>query len=1026
MTVTQILTAPGSWTITLKPSTPPDLVDAIQYFGHIAFIPGRADPVQYGDNLLTAARYVGVVRKRDTTGDDRRTKVIEQDYELGGVGMAMWLGDEDNKGAVIEEPVELNGQTFAHAIRALLPDPGPVTEGTVYPVGTSFTGETATAAGSSATANYLVCTDADAADITIADSVMLYNSSGTLKEGTVFTVTAKPSAFGFTNVTFTPNAQAITVSGDQLRVGTFATYSGRHAYESPRQAIQYVCDTVAAAAGTPVSWRVNGDGTLDAGPEADLYVTSPRCVISKKTAGKDVGGLESVSGGFAVTRDVEDFTTRVVLLAEGEGESIATGTADISPGSNPYSDIHGNPLQMTRLASESDTTVTNADTRAAVLLGQYTGTHDGLMVETDNYHIEGSFDVGDHVWVYDPDAGLIDTANEITFRGERLNPIKLQVTEVTWPVIDGYTAAFRDGDGRWYDLTDYVEWDQGNTVYVTVGGFARALQQAGSEPVGSRPNQDTSVPGIPTLVEPFVGSAYLDSRGFTRARVVISWTAPNNVDGSSVLDGDHYEIRYAVDADMLYPSTWAQVSQITWAAMKTWAQPFVAPTGDWQTMYVAWGESTAQLQDLSPGVGYDVQIRAVDKVGNTGAWSGITTFVASEDNIPPSTPAPPTVAGSRIALQIVHELGKSSGGTYNLESDLHHFEIHVDYEPTFTPTDNTLKGKVSATAGMIQAQIPVVATVQVEETSTRYVRVIAVDITGNKSGPSDAASATALLIDDAHISDLTVSKVTAGTITASWAMAGEIKTADTGARARISADGYELYNAGGTRTLYGDAATGDITIIGQLKSGTAGKRIEINPTATLLPELRFYPDSGSNFAYINSVSFSTVSTLGMNTSTFDDAGTSVFARLFLTSSISQLAVVRADNQNRRGGFVHLSPTACSVGWSQEGAANDNRFEFDDSGVTRHIGRWKDFTANVSSEGLFTGSVAGVDGGSGLTISFGPTMDSQLLPIVSIRDNPSAANTRATVISTSDTTSFTVQMSGAANGAWSIYFWCFRI
>jgi hypothetical protein len=1046
MTVTQILTAPGSWAITLKPSTPPDLWDAIQYFGHIAFIPGRADPIQYGDNLLTAARYVGVVRKRDTSGDDRRTKVVEQDYELGGVGMAMWLGDEDNKGAVIEEPVELNGQTFAHAIRALLPNPGPVTEGTFYPVGASFTGETATAAGSSATANYLVASDADAADITVADTVMLYNSGGTLKEGTVFTVTAKPSAFGFTNITFTPPAQAITVAGDQLRVGTFATYSGRHAYESPRQAIQYVCDTVAAAAGTPVSWRVNGDGTLDAGPAASLYVTSPRCVISKKTAGKDVGGLESVSGGFAVTRDVEDFTTRVVLLAEGEGESIATGTADISPGSNPYSDIHGNALRMTRLASESDTTVTNADTRAAVLLGQYTGTHDGLMVETDNYYIEGSFDVGDQVWVYDPDSGLVDTANEIIFRGERLNPIKLQVTEATWPLTEGYTAAFRDGDGRWYDLTDYVEWDQGNTVYVTVGGFARALQQAGAEPVGSRPNQDTSVPGVPTLVEPFVGSAYLDSRGFTRARVVIAWTAPNNIDGSTVLDGDHYEIRYAVDADMLYPSTWAQVSQITWAAMETWAQPFVAPTGDWQTMYVAWGESTAQLQDLSPGVGYDVQIRAVDKIGNTGAWSGITTFVASEDNIPPSTPAPPTVAGSRIALQIVHELGKSSGGTFNLESDLHHFEVHVDYEPTFTPTDDTLKGKVSATAGMIQAQIPVVSTVQVEETSTRYVRVIAVDITGNKSGPSDAASATALLIDDAHISDLTVSKVTAGTITADWLLGASIRTATTGARVELNASGLQAYNAGGTQTVNIASADGSVNLLGQIISGTSGRRLEIMPTATFLPELRFYANSGANFGYINVSSTGTDANIGVNGGIFDDAGTDVYARSYLTSGTSEVAIVRADTQERRGaytryqtnqlvtgyhfagvdgGIFNASATQTKIGWDN-GTASTAQYLLHTSGRTRHIGKWADFLAVGSNEGLFTGSVPGPDSGTGLSLTFGPTMDSQLLPIISVRDNPSVANTRGSVISASDTTGFTVQLSGTANGAWSVYFWCFRI
>lgn len=959
MPVNDILNALGSWDLTLKSTTPPDLWDRLDYFGHIALIPGRLDPAQYGDNLLTAARYVGVVRKRDNSGDDRRTKVIEQGYELGGVGMAFWLGDDDGdgKGDVYENAISPASATFASTINQLLPASGAVTAGTIY----SVTG----------------------------------------------------------------------------------TYSGRHQYETPRRAIQFVCDTFTASSGQKVGWRVNGNGTLDAGPESNLYVTDPRCVISRKTSGKDTSGVESVPGAFGVSRDMEDFSTRVVLLAEGEGESIATGTADISPGLNPYKNIHGGALKLTRLASESDTGVTLADTRAELLLSQYTSSQDELVVETDNYYIEGSFQPGDYVWVWDPAAGLIDTDNEITFRGERLNPIKLQVTEAKWPVTEGYTVAYRDADGVWYDLTDHVEWDTSHTVYVTVGGFARALEGSGAQPIGSRPSQDTSVPGVPVFVTPFTGSAYLDSRGYTRARVILAWNAPLNVDGSTVLDGDHYEIRYAVDADMIYPATWAQVSQITWAAMETWAQPFVAPTGKWQTMFVAWGESTAQLNDLSPGVGYDVQIRAADKVGNIGAWSNTTTFVASQDNIPPSVPAAPSVAASRIALQVTHTLGKSSGGTYNLESDLQHLEIHVEYEPTFTPSESTLKAKVNATAGMIQAQIPAVATVQVEETSTRYVRVIAVDKTGNKSGPSDAASATALLIDDAHISDLTVTKVTAGTISANWLLGASIRTAASGARVELSASGIEAYNAGGTRTFFADASNGDVSIIGQLKSGTSGKRIEINPTSTLLPEIRWYPNSGSDFGYINAVSSGSDVSLGMNSSPYDDGtGTQCISRAYLNTSQAELSVIRQDNQARRGGYVWAAPGAmyagfnrdgvdgalmqldanlAIIGWNDGTASTRNTFILQ-SGVTRHIGRWRDYVAADSNEGLFTGSVNATSGATSFATTYGPTMLTQPLPLCSIRDDI----VHQYAITAADTTSFTITISPAANGAWAVYFWCFRI
>lgn len=953
MAVTEVLKALGSWEIQFLPGLPRDVLDALDYFGHVAIVPGRLDPAQYGDNLLTAARYVGVVRTK-TIGDDGRTNAPGDDISVGGVGMAFWLGDEDNKGDVFENAITPASASFATAINALLPASGAVTAGTLY-----------------------------------------------------------------------------SVSG---------TYTGRHQYETPRTAIGYVCDTMSTSS-VPVSWRVNGSGTLDAGPDSSLFVTNPTCVILTKGAGEDMA-LRALPGSLDVTRDVEDYSTRVVLLAEGDGDSIATGAANISP-ATAYKDIHGNALKLTRLVSESDTATTNANIRAALQLSRFTSARNALTLSTADYDVHGSFVVGDRVWVYDPDSGLVDTSTEITFRGTRLNPIKLQVTETSWSVTKGYTVAYRSATGVWTDLTQYVEFETDDTSTVTVGDFSRQLADSSTEPVGSRPNADTSIPGVPVFVEPFAGAAYLDSRGFTRARIVLAWNAPNNVDGSTVLDGDHYEIRYAVDTDMIYPATWSQISQVRWMDLQSWAQPFAAPDDDWQVMYVAWGEATAQLQDLSPGVGYDVQIRAVDKSGNTGAWSGTTTFVASADNIPPSTPAAPSVAASRISVQITHELGKSSGGTFNLESDLDHLEIHVDYEPGFTPSTTTLKGKAAATAGMIQAEIPVVFTAQVEETSARYVRVVAVDKTGNKSGPSDAATATALLIDDAHISDLTVSKVTAGEITASWVMAGEIKTADTGARARISADGYELYNTADTRTLFADAATGDVSIIGQLKSGTSGKRIEINPTSSFLPEIRWYANSGTDFGYINAVSVGTDVSLGMNSSQYDDGtGTQVISRVYLNTGTAEFAVVRADTQARRGGFIWATADALHagfdrasvdggnfyadssrgrIGWNPGDSANGNYLDFT-SGRTRHVGQWADYTFAGTTDGIFTADEPFLSAGDvAIALAYGPTMASTMVPLVTLRH----ATLRTWQITASNTSSFTIAV-GTSSGTPSVSVWSYRV
>ena len=957
MAVQEVLKALGSWEVKLLPQTPRDVLDALDYFGHVAIVPGRLDPAQYGDNLLTTARYVGVVRTK-TIGDDGRTNAPQDDLSVGGVGMAFWLGDEDGKGDVIENEIAPASASFATAINMLLPASGAVTAGTIY-----------------------------------------------------------------------------SVSGQ---------YTGSHRYESPRSAISYVCDTMSTTS-IPVSWRVNGNGTLDAGPASNLFVVNPTCVITTKDAGEDMS-LRALPGSVDVTRDVEDYTTRVVLLAEGEGTSIATGAADISPATG-YKDIHGNALKLTRLVSESDTSTGNADTRAALQLSRFTSTRNALTLSTSDYDVHGSFVVGDRVWVYDPDSGLVDTSTEITFRGNRINPIKLQVTETAWAVTDGYTVAYRTATGTWINLTDYVEFETDATSTVTVGDFSRQLTDSSTEPVGSRPNADTSVPGQPVFIEPFTGVAYLDSRGFTRARVILSWNAPNNVDGSTVLDGSHYEIRYAVDTDMLYPATWSQVSQVRWQDLQIWSQPFAAPEGQWQTMVVNWDTTTAQLQDLSPGVGYDVQIRAVDTTGNTGAWSSTTTFVASADNIPPSTPAAPSVAGSRIAVQITHTLGKSSGGTYNLESDLDHLEVHVSYEPTFTPDETTLKGKAVANAAMIQAAIPVVFTAQVEETSARYVRVVAVDKTGNKSGPSDAATATALLIDDAHISDLTVTKVTAGTIGADWIVGARIKTADTGSRVELNSAGLQAYNSGGTQTISIAAADGSVNIVGQLVSGTSGKRLEINPTATLLPEIRFYANTGagSDYAYINATSSGSDSNLGLNSSPYDDGGgTQVISRAYMhTTAGARLEVVTQVGGTRRGGYTICFPsiyyggfikdgvdggrfsadeTSGTVGWNPSDSTNGQYFNFS-SGKTYHIGKWENYVTAASNQGIFTGTQV-FGAGVSVTLSYGPTMDSLMVPVLTcVASNFGTATPTVWGIQAQSTTSFTVAWNNSQG--MRINFWCYR-
>ncbi len=84
-------------------------------------------------------------------------------------------------------------------------------------VSTGTTTESAVAQGNSLNAGYIIVSDFEASEFGVGDMVQLYNSSDVLKESTIFTVTKMDSAFGFTNVFFTPNAAASPVTGDKVK-----------------------------------------------------------------------------------------------------------------------------------------------------------------------------------------------------------------------------------------------------------------------------------------------------------------------------------------------------------------------------------------------------------------------------------------------------------------------------------------------------------------------------------------------------------------------------------------------------------------------------------------------------------------------------------------------------------------------------------------------------------------------------------------------------------------------------------------
>lgn len=724
MAVTETVDALGSWQIPLLANTPKALLQKLQYFGHICIDIGNSDDTVLNDNILKTARYVGVLRDKD----------LKDTMTISGVGMAMWLGDEDQKGYVIESPLVLTGLTFQNAMRAILPP--------------------------------------------------------SLSEGTFFGTVA----------------------------GTMTT---TFQYTDPRTAADYITSTMGA------EWRVNGDATVDAGLVTDLYRQTPIAALVRQNAGQDMT-LKALAGIFEDAQDVEDFTTRVLLLGQGDAGAVLDATADIAPGLNPFKDMRGNFVKLTRMVSESTTDATNAPARAQLQLNRFTGTRDALTLSTTQYDIKGDIKVGDNIYVYDPDTGLIDETHEVIFRGERLNPLILRCTELSWPIVQGMIVGFRDGSGVWYDLTQYIDFETGQTN-VVVGGYDRSLVST-VEPVGTRPIADTSVPAAPTWNAVLSQTVYQSPiNGLTKAQVELSWNVPTNTDGSTILDGDHYEIRYRNSTTPIFPVTHAQMAVFTHAQLAanggTFAQPIQYALGNWQTQTVGFDSIKSLIQELTPSMPYQAQIRAVDSATppNAGAWSTVLSWQTTDDIIPPLQPAAPIIASNMLSLQVTHNLGTLAAGDFSESLDLHHLEVHGANDPTFVPSATTLVGKLIANAAMILGHLPVVGTFQTSSIIAMYYKVIAVDNAGNKSNPSPAASSSATLISDQYITNLTASKITAGTITAALLMSGSISTGATGARVVMDATGIHSFNSAGAPavSINNDGST-SIVLSGDIKMPVGG------------------------------------------------------------------------------------------------------------------------------------------------------------------------------------------------------------
>lgn len=237
------------------------------------------------------------------------------------------------------------------------------------------------------------------------------------------------------------------------------TYSGNHQFESPLEAIRTVCASLGC------EFRVNNDGTLDAGPKESLFngIPTPEVVVTDRI-GKDPSYLAVDAEEMVLSYDASSYASRVIVVTE-DSDNVRTivGYIDRAPGPTEV-DLHGNAVIRTFMVETFGSPISVATYTLSVLDDHAEIAQIDISTQFQEM-AEGSFAVGDGFWGYSPPA-FVDQDNEITFRGEIIHPRFLRLLSASWGVHEGMGVYYRPPDASpvYIDLTRWVQWEGGRTT----------------------------------------------------------------------------------------------------------------------------------------------------------------------------------------------------------------------------------------------------------------------------------------------------------------------------------------------------------------------------------------------------------------------------------------------------------------------------------------------------------------------------------------------------------------------------------
>ena len=634
-------------------------------------------------------------------------------------------------------------------------------------------------------------------------------------------------------------------SSELSTTSTTGLYNGEHYVETVYSAI----NTISEQLGT--EYRVNTTGTLDAGKKEVLFgghgTNEPPAIIVRDVSGEDpaISGLtpEQITAQF----DAEDYVSGVELLTQAEGSSQQADHAEAFDNNTPYRDLFGADLERVQFVGENNIPNIQRNERALAYLNEFKKVKKTLSLSLEEYDLQGDFSVGDMIYVYDPEIRFEDTEAkriedgrsslfEVAYRGQIINPEKIRITGITYPVKDGYGVYLRKVAStspyriEYVDVTDYVKWESGNTTLdigdltKRIGDDLRLTNAVTGVTSGTR-NTGVKKPRHPdTLVEgslKLTSATVQDDLGRDNAIIFVQWEEPTDDSGNPVQNGLQY--------------------QIEWKATNT--------TGDYQSSFVTWNSSNDfTIEGLQLNTSYEVRVIAILTNANQSEPATGTVTTALDTNAPSKPAQASTIASGALRVQIVHNLARvkddsgnviGSPTNFTLQRDIDHLNVYASTSSGFSLATSTLKaqfkvGEIPCTASHIKHQIPAVGEIQMPNGSTHFFRFTAVDAAGNESEASDEQSANGNLVATANISDAAISsakianlavtdakiatlsagKITAGTISGQEIIVGT-NTSDS---AIIKSSNYSTGSAGWKIDADGTAEFQNATIRGALNA----------------------------------------------------------------------------------------------------------------------------------------------------------------------------------------------------------------